>query len=74
LRTATGRRWRLYTYDRPVRALSAQVDSNRVLLLDVNYTNNSRTLEPKGAQAATKWAAVWMVWLQDALLSYGFFV
>jgi hypothetical protein len=67
-------RWRLYTYDRPVRALSAQVDSNRVLLLDVNYTNNSRTLEPKGAQAATKWAAVWMVWLQDALLSYGFFV
>jgi hypothetical protein len=67
----TGRdRWKLYSYDRPSRALSAEVDPGRVLLLDVNYTNNSRTLEPKGGDAATKWTATWMVWLQDALLSY----
>ena len=31
------------------RAVSAQVDPDRVLLLDVNYTNNSRTLAPKDA-------------------------
>ena len=37
-------RWKLYTYDRPAPVVSAQVDPNRVLLLDVNYTNNSRTL------------------------------
>ncbi|MGE5243791.1 MAG: M1 family metallopeptidase [Betaproteobacteria bacterium] len=67
-------RWKLYTYDRAAQALEAEVDPNRVLLLDVNYTNNSRTLAPKGPQAATKWAAKWMVWLEDALLSYGFFV
>ena len=67
-------RWKLYTYDRPSAALSAEVDPNRVLLLDVNLTNNSRTLAPKGAEAATKWSLKWMVWLQDHLLSWAFFV
>jgi hypothetical protein len=41
-----------------------------VLLLDVNYTNNSKTLEPKGPAAATKWSLTWMVWLQNCLLSW----
>ncbi len=63
-------RWKLYTYDRLTPAVSAQVDPNRVLLLDVNYTNNSKTLEPKGAVAATKWSLAWMVWLQDCLLAW----
>ena len=67
-------RWTLYAYDRPAQALSAEVDPNRVLLLDVNLTNNSRTLEPKGPAAATKWSLKWMVWLQDQLLSWAFFV
>src|SRR5206468_4300442 len=51
-------RWKAYSYDRASPALSAQVDPNRVLLLDVDYTNNSRTLEPKSESAARKWAAV----------------
>jgi hypothetical protein len=63
-------RWKLYVYDRPAQALAAQVDPDRVLLLDVNYTNNSMTLEPKGAAAAAKGALTWMVWLQDCLLSW----
>jgi hypothetical protein len=63
-------RWKLYTYDRPVPAALAQVDPNRVLLLDVNYTNNSKTLQPRGRTAATKWSLKWMVWLQDCLLSW----
>ena len=63
-------RWKLYTYVRPAQALSAQVDPERVLLLDLNATNNSKTLEPKGGQAATKWSLTWMVWLQDCLLSW----
>ena len=63
-------RWKLYAYERPVRALSAQVDPNRVLLLDTNYTNNSKTLEPKSGTASTKWSMTWMVWLQDCLLSW----
>ncbi|MQA28748.1 MAG: hypothetical protein GEU82_02765 [Luteitalea sp.] len=66
-------RWTLFTYQRPARALSAHVDPDRVLLLDVNYTNNSRTLQPQSGAAATKWALKWMVWLQDSLLTWAFF-
>lgn len=67
-------RWKSFTYERGTEALSAQVDPDRVLLLDVDYTNNSRTLEPKGREAATKWMYKWMVWLQDLMLNAAFFV
>jgi hypothetical protein len=63
-------RWRLFTYDRPSQAVSAQVDPDRTLLLDVDYTNNSKTLEPRGESAARKWSAMWAVWLQHCLLSW----
>lgn len=67
-------RWKAYTYDRGARAVAAQVDPDRVLLLDVNYTNNSRSLSPKTAEAAQKWSLKWMVWLQDLMLTWSFFV
>ena len=67
-------RWRLYTYERSSRAVHTQIDPERTLLLDVDYTNNSRTLAPQGEQAATKWSLKWMIWLQDLLLTWGFFV
>lgn len=63
-------RWKLYAYDRPVKAATVQVDPKHVLLLDLNYTNNSRTLAPHTGAAATKWSTKWMVWLEDALLSW----
>jgi hypothetical protein len=63
-------RWKARTYDRLAPALSAQVDPDRVLLLDVDITNNSITLEAKGGPAATKWSLKWMVWLQDCLLCW----
>ena len=61
-------------YDRRERVVSAAVDPERVLLLDVDYTNNSRTLAPKGPEAATNWSMRWMVWLEDHLLSWAFFI
>jgi hypothetical protein len=67
-------RWKLFTYERAARAVSAEVDPDRVLQLDMNDTNNSRSLEPKSGRAATKWALTWMVWLQDLLLTWAFFV
>ncbi len=67
-------RWRAFTFDRPVKAVSAQVDPERVLLLDTNYTNNSSTLTPATEAAATKWSLRWMVWLQDLMMTYAFFV
>ncbi|HEX7283285.1 MAG TPA: M1 family metallopeptidase [Vicinamibacterales bacterium] len=67
-------RWVTLTYDRPARAVAAQIDPERVLLLDTNFTNNSRTLEPQADRAATKWSLRWMVWLQDLLMTYAFLV
>jgi hypothetical protein len=67
-------RRQVYVYERPERAVATEVDPGRVLLLDVNYTNNSWTLEPRGDQASLKWALKWMVWIQDLMLTYGFFV
>jgi len=67
-------RWTAFRWERPARARSAVVDPERVLLLDIDYTNNSRTLEPRGRQAATKWALRWLVWAQDLLMTYAFFV
>ena len=67
-------RWREFTYDRAARATRAFVDPERKLLLDVDYTNNSRTLAPRARAAATKWSVTWLVWLQDLLLTYGFFI
>lgn len=64
----------IYTYDRSSEGLSVQVDPERVLLLDVNYTNNSMTVEPRADDASLKWSLKWLVWLQDLMLTYAFFV
>jgi hypothetical protein len=66
-------RRQVYIYERAEQAVTTEVDPARVLLLDVNYTNNSRTLEPRANEASVKWALKWMVWMQDLMLTYGFF-
>jgi aminopeptidase N len=63
-----------FVYDTPSAAVSAEVDPGHVLLLDVNRTNNSKTLQPKARAASLKWALTWMTWLQDLMMTYGFFV
>jgi hypothetical protein len=67
-------RWHRVTFEHASRVVSAQVDPDRILVLDTNFTNNSFTTEPAGARAATKWAATWLVWLQDQLLTWAFLV
>ena len=57
--------------------MTAEADPERVLLLDVNVTNNSKALGARGelgTKAATKWSLKWMIWLQDCLLSWSMFV
>lgn len=66
-------RFHHYTFTRPVRAVSAVVDPDRVLLLDSNFTNNSRTLQSEAGPVATAWSLKWLVWLQDSLLTWAFF-
>ena len=60
----------MYRYDTNVRARSVEVDPNRVLMLDINHTNNSQTLQPRTQEASVKWSLKWMAWLQDFLLTY----
>jgi hypothetical protein len=67
-------RWKVFEVETPLRALSAEIDPERVLLLDLQRTNNSATLKPAASQAARKWSLAWLVWLQDHLLTYGFFI
>jgi hypothetical protein len=67
-------RWTLFEVDGASRAVSVEVDPRRVLVLDVNRTNNSASLKPAGPRAARKWSLAWLVWLQDQLLTYGFFI
>jgi aminopeptidase N len=67
-------RWKLLVYERPSAAVSAEVDPDRVLLLDVNRTNNSRSLEPLTRKASRQWAGRWWIWLQDLVVTYGFFL
>ena len=45
-----------------------------MLLLDLDYSNNTRLVEPKPELAARKWASKWMVWLQDYLQTFTFFL
>lgn len=66
-------RWHEFTYTGAAGVRSAIVDPNRQLLLDVNFTNNSRTRQPRAAAAARKWTLKWVVWLQDAMLTWGLF-
>lgn len=63
-------RWRLYRWERPVAATAAQVDPDRVLVADIDVTNNSASRSPRAARAAAKWALAWMVWMEDALLTW----
>ena len=67
-------RWKVFEIDKPSRARFAEVDPDHVLLLDLRYTNNSATLTPEARGAARKWSLTWLVWLQDQLLTYGFFI
>jgi hypothetical protein len=60
-----------FEYRSRSRARSAEVDPDRVLLLDLNRSNNGVALETTAARsAAGRWAARWMLWMEDALLTY----
>lgn len=62
---------RRFTWESGTPVQSATVDPRQVMLLDINRTNNSRTLTPRVAATAARWSVVWAVWLEHLLLSYG---
>ncbi len=66
--------WKLFTVVKPSKLSYAVIDPDRKILLDINYTNNSKMLTPRPGFASGKWALKWMVWLQDYLESLSFLV
>ncbi len=67
-------RWELYVEERPAQLKYAVVDPERKLVLDLYYTNNSQLLKPASKFPSRKWASKWMIWFQDALATFAFFV
>jgi hypothetical protein len=59
-------RWKRFIYAKPYKLAYAQVDPDRIWLLDVNYGNNSRVLAPKKAPIR-KYALGLMAWFQHLL-------
>ncbi len=66
-------RWTRFTYLTPAPVATVEVDPRHVLVLDVNYANNSWTREPEAGGAAAKWTAKWMIWMQSVMELAGFF-
>ena len=65
-------RWTTFEFTDAERMSRVEVDPDRVLLLDTNFTNNSWSSAPRGAEAARKWAWRWLTWAQELLLTYAF--
>jgi hypothetical protein len=63
-------RWRQWQYTRSTRVSKVEVDPERILLLDVNYSNNSWTARPRASAAATRWSLRWLTWLEDVLITW----
>jgi hypothetical protein len=48
--------WKRYTWDKPAKAVSAELDPQHTLFLDTNRLNDSRTVKANGA-ASRRWAS-----------------
>lgn len=66
-------RWHALKYRRGASVTTVEVDPDRVLTLDRNYTNNSWTASPRADAAASKWSLRWFTWVQNVLMTYAFF-
>ena len=49
-------RWRRFVFDKPARAVSAELDPERKIYLDANKLNDSYTVQPDGT-AARRWSS-----------------
>ncbi len=65
--------WKLFVEDGPSKLKSVTVDPERVLLLDLDYTNNSRVLGAAPWKPTVKWASRWMLWFQDLLGAFAYY-
>lgn len=62
--------WKRYRFVRPERLEWVDVDPDRHIVLDVDWSNNARRVQPD-RRVAAKWTARWIFWAQNALASIG---
>jgi hypothetical protein len=65
-------RWVKFVFEKPSKVTSAEVDPQRKLALEANFTNNSRQADPDN-RAAVKWYIRWIFWLENLFFAAGFF-
>ena len=65
---------KIFVAELPSKLHHAVVDPERKLLLDIDYTNNSRLREEESTLPASKWASKWAIWFQDMLSTFTFFL
>jgi len=58
--------WKKFTYQKPAKLVSATIDPDKRIWLDVNMSNNSKTLEAN-MLGVNKLSARWMFWMQFLL-------
>lgn len=65
-------RWTRFTFDGTSKVISAVVDPSRKLLVDSDYTNNSRNVKAN-TTFAVKWFIRWIFWIENLFFAAGFF-
>lgn len=63
---------RTFEFDSPAPPSSVTLDPDGVLLLDANYLDHTWRSRPESDVPVRKWVAWWMLWLQEATLSFAF--
>lgn len=63
-------RWKIFGFRTKDKVIAAAIDPQRKNLLDINFANNSYTLEPRAA-ASTSLAIRVFFWVQNALMILG---
>lgn len=66
-------RWHRFDYAQAARVERVVVNPERVLVLDVNRTNDSWVRDAPTEQAAVKWASRWMLWVQHTMEAFAYF-
>ena len=64
---------RSFRFQGPAAATAAHLDPDRVVAFDQNVLNNAVVRASPTNVPVRKWMARWMVWMQNTILTYGFF-
>jgi hypothetical protein len=61
-------RYKVFSYKKTVKIVSAELDPDHKVLLDLNFNNNTLTTEPETA-GIWRWVTKAMFWFQNALMT-----